>query len=100
MKLPKANLTGALMARMDDRKGSYRGWDLWLERGRIGAAWASFINSPDKAIKVVAQTPVKAGPWHHVFVTYDGSSKAAGVKLYVDGVVQEHNVANDSLQDD
>src|SRR5262249_2800393 len=33
VKLPKANLGGALLARMDDGN-NYRGWDLWVERGR------------------------------------------------------------------
>ena len=44
---------------------------------------------PEDALKVVAKGPVKAAQWHHVFVTYDGSGKAAGVKIYVDGVPQE-----------
>ena len=31
VKLPEAGMTGAVVARMDDRDG-YRGWDLWLEK--------------------------------------------------------------------
>ena len=34
VKLPKADLIGSILARMDDRN-NYRGWDLWLENGRI-----------------------------------------------------------------
>src|SRR5262249_34904820 len=33
--------------------------------------------------------PLKPNEWHHVFATYDGSGKAAGLRLYVDGVLQE-----------
>jgi hypothetical protein len=36
--------------------------------------------------------------WHHVFVTYDGSAKAAGVKVYLDGVLQPTDTTNDSLK--
>ena len=34
----------------------------------------------------------------HVAVTYDGSGKAAGVKVYFDGKPQDTNVENDKLQ--
>ena len=47
-----------------------------------------------------ALTPKNRCPpsaWHHVFVTYDGSSKAAGLKLYVDGEPIEVTVTNDTL---
>src|SRR5262249_2640868 len=37
--------------------------------------------------------------WTHVFVTYDGSSKAKGVHLYVDGKPAELEVTHDSLTD-
>jgi Protein of unknown function (DUF1553)/Protein of unknown function (DUF1549)/Concanavalin A-like lectin/glucanases superfamily/Planctomycete cytochrome C len=97
VKLPKGNLTGALFARMADQQNNYRGWDLWIEGGRVGThvihTW------PDNAAKVVAKTPLKPGQWQHVFVTYDGSGKAAAVKVYVNSVVQEHTVANDNLKD-
>ena len=43
---------------------------------------------PDDALKVVASDPLKPDDWNHVFVTYDGSAKAAGVKIYVNGVPQ------------
>ena len=41
---------------------------------------------PDNAFKVTAKTPLQPNQWYHVFVTYDGSGKAAGVKVYVNGV--------------
>jgi hypothetical protein len=96
VKLPKANMTGALFARLDDGK-EYRGWDLWLEGGRVGT---HIIHKwPDDALKVVGQTPLKQGQWHHVLVTYDGSAKAAGVKVYVDGIAQQTTVASDKLRE-
>jgi hypothetical protein len=42
-------------------------------------------------------TPAATGAWHHVAATYDGSSTAAGVKIYVDGVAQATVVIIDNL---
>src|SRR5262249_37621081 len=36
--------------------------------------------------------------WYHVFVTYDGSGKAAGVKLYVNGKPEPTQVMTDQLK--
>ena len=39
-----------------------------------------------KAIKVSTVKPLPTnGQWNHLFFTYDGSGKASGVKLYVNG---------------
>jgi hypothetical protein len=38
------------------------------------------------------------GNWHHIVITYNGSSKASGVKLYVDGELQPvNNIILDTL---
>lgn len=91
------NITGAVLARMDDDQ-AHRGYDLYLSNKRIAAhlihAW------PDNTIKVTTQRDVlKPKHWHHVFVTYDGRSKAAGVKVYVDGKAQPVKVEIDKLSD-
>jgi hypothetical protein len=95
VRLPRNGLFGALVARMDDQH-DYRGWDLWLENDRVGT---HIIHKwPDDALKVVARTPLQPGQWNHVCVTYDGSAKAAGVKVYVNGVQQQTDVQADSLR--
>jgi hypothetical protein len=87
---------GAVFARMDDGN-AYRGWDMWLENDRPGA---HLINHwPDNAIKVVSKTAIQPGKWHHVMVTYDGSRRAAGTRIYIDGNPQAVDVASDSLKD-
>jgi hypothetical protein len=86
VRLPANPTFGAIAARMDDQH-DFRGWDLWVEDNRVGT---HIIHKwPTDAIKVVTKVPLPAGRWNHVFVTYDGSGKAAGVKLYVNGVLQE-----------
>ena len=37
------------------------------------------------------------GVWHHIAVTYDGSSTAAGIAMYVDGITQSTNAAINAL---
>lgn len=96
VKIPKPSTTGAIMARMDDQH-DFRGWDLWFEKGRIGTHLVH--KWPGNAIKVLAKAQPKAGEWAHLLVTYDGSGKAAGVKLYLDGLHQEHEVLADTLND-
>ncbi|HUQ72397.1 MAG TPA: DUF1553 domain-containing protein [Planctomycetaceae bacterium] len=96
VKLPANDGTGAIVARMDDRNGSYRGWDLWVEGRRVGM---HFIHKwQDDALKAVSKNQVKADEWTHVCVTYDGSMKAAGLKIYVNGDVQQTNVTADGLK--
>lgn len=94
VKLPANDGSGAVLSRMDDRR-DFRGWDLWVEGRRIGTHLVD--RWPDNAIKVVSRDQVPADQWVHVAITYDGSSKAAGVQVYVNGKVQPTNVAADSL---
>jgi len=89
------NTSGAPIARMDDKNG-FRGYDLYIAGDKVAV---HIINSyPSNALKVTTKTPIKKEQWHHVFATYDGSSKAAGIKIYVDGKQQEWNIEQNSLK--
>ena len=84
----------AIIARMDDANAS-RGHDLILAGGKLEA---HVVNTwPGNAIRVIAKNPLAAKQWHHVFVTYNGSSKVAGLKLYVDGSPIEVEATHDTL---
>ncbi len=94
VKLPRADLFGSVLARMDDRD-NYRGWDLWVENGRVAT---HLVNRwPENAVKVVTTAQVKPGAWTHLFVTYDGSSHAAGIKIYFNGELQATETPADKL---
>ena len=94
VKLPGPNVTGSILARMDDRN-NYRGWDLWVENGRMAS---HLVNQwPENALKVVTKNQVKPGVWTHVFITYDGSSRASGMKIYLNGEPQSTDTHADSL---
>ncbi|MFO0892060.1 MAG: DUF1553 domain-containing protein [Isosphaeraceae bacterium] len=94
IRLPKAGLFGAVVARMDNEHDA-RGWDLWLEDGRVAT---HIVNKwPDNGLKVVTRTQVPVNQWTHVFITYDGTSQAAGVKIYIDGKPQAVDIAANQL---
>jgi hypothetical protein len=95
VKLTQKGTTGSIVARMDDRN-NYRGWDLWLENQRVGTHLVH--EWPSDAVKVIAKGELPPGAWTHVFVTYDGSSKASGVKIYYNGELQATEIAADSLK--
>ncbi len=82
------NANGAIFARMNEAE-DYRGWDLWLQNGQV----ASHIISawPKDAIKGVAAQKLPENSWVHVFVSYDGSAKPEGLKIYIDGAEQQLN---------
>lgn len=72
-----------LLSRMQDSEG-LRGWDLVHEHGHYSIHFVS--HWPDNAIRLRTRyRPAKKGGWQHVMVTYDGTGRAEGVKLYLDG---------------
>ena len=85
---------GAILSRMDDA-ADYRGWDLFLAGDY--AEFHMIHQWPGNAIHAKATKPLPAGEWTHLFVTYDGSSKASGFRLYFNGVAQDINVTRDGL---
>ncbi len=92
-----ANVQGlqALVARMDDPKAA-QGWSLFLNNANYGFYLIS--KWPNDAIKVTTAKPIaKKDTWQHVLLTYDGSGKAEGIKLYVDGAMVPLNLEINKL---
>ena len=74
-----------------------RGWELILHKGgRFSAALNHVF--PDNAIEIETTAPLAPGAWHHVAVTYDGSSRAAGLRLFLDGRPAATRVVVDHLE--
>jgi hypothetical protein len=94
---PKKLGGAGIIAKMDVGK-AHRGWDLYQQNDQIAA---HIIDSwPNNAMKVVTKKPVlKYKQWQHVFVTYDGSRKPEGIRIYVDGVAQETVVESNTLKE-
>ena len=56
-----------------------RGYEMLLENGRV--AFGLHHMWPGNSLKVVTKEPMPTNEWVHVAVTYDGSSRAAGVQF-------------------
>lgn len=85
---------GAVIAKMDDGN-AFRGYDLYAGAGPVSM---HIINAwPGNAIKVTTKKKLEKNKWHHVLATYDGSSAAAGIKIYVDGVNWDWKIEQDGL---
>lgn len=87
---------GSAFSRMDSQN-AYRGWDLSVFSNRPQAHLIS--KWTENAVKIAARNPIKLGAWTHVLITYDGSSKAAGFKMYLNGSLAEVVVERDTLTD-
>ncbi|HSQ57074.1 MAG TPA: DUF1549 domain-containing protein, partial [Gemmata sp.] len=93
--IAKGGNNGSILARMDEGN-AYRGWDVWIQNDRIAT---HLINAwPENAVKVVAKSPLQPGKWTHITIAHDGTGKAAGAKIYYDGVPQPTDVEADSLK--
>ena len=73
-----------------------RGFDL----NYSGTLQAHLISSWDgNAIRVSTMERFDSSQWHHVAVTYDGSSRSRGLKIYLDGALATLQVTVDRLSE-
>jgi cytochrome c553 len=94
VKLNYGGQLASVVARMDVDH-DFRGWDMWLENGRLGT---HIVNFWDKdGLKVLTNRSVAPGEWNHLLVSYDGSGKAEGVKLYINGELQQSTIMVNKL---
>ncbi|WP_442505165.1 DUF1553 domain-containing protein [Novipirellula sp. SH528] len=71
------------------------GYELTREGGILSAKLCHFW--PGDAIAIETVQPMEADRWYHVAVTYDGSSRAAGLQIFVDGKPVETKIDKDHL---
>jgi hypothetical protein len=85
---------GTMVSRMTDAEQA-DGYAVLLDGGRVGVnlvkRWL------DDALRVRTVRALSSGEWHHVVVSYDGSSAASGVKVYIDGRLEPLEVLLDEL---
>ena len=72
-----------------------RGYELLIEEGKL--KWSLIHFWPGNAISIRTRTNVPLKQWVHVLVTNDGSSRAAGLKIYIDGKLADIEIIRDNL---
>jgi hypothetical protein len=92
-KMPK----GVILARADTTQ-KQRGWQLRILKTKLIFTLAN--EAPANAITVESQEKklLAVGRWNHVIVSYDGSRKAEGLKLYIDGQLQPTHTVKNALK--
>ncbi len=85
---------GAPFGKMDDKEGA-RGWD--VEFHGLKPSVHLIHRWPDDAIHIQAEEDLPAKTFTHIAMTYDGSGKATGLKLYVNGLLAKTSIMKDAL---
>ena len=89
---------GALISRMGtDKMDGHRGWELYADGDKLVVH--IIHHWPEQAIRVETGG-LPRGEWVHVGFSYDGSRKAEGVKLFINGQPRPVNITHNSLQGD
>ena len=74
----------------------WRGWELFLdEHNRLSTRLIHAL--PHNYLHVRTQAALPADTWSHIVLTYDGSSRADGLRLFVDGDESDLQVEFDQL---
>jgi hypothetical protein len=100
----EAAMSVAAWIRTDGKQGpvlskqdkTQRGWALELSAGKPRVSLVG--DKPTESIRVMANDALPADKFSHVAFTYDGSGKAAGVKIYVNGALAKAKVETDTLK--
>ncbi|MCF7788337.1 MAG: DUF1553 domain-containing protein [Prosthecobacter sp.] len=72
-----------------------RGYELLIEEGRI--KWSLINFWPGNAISIRTQSKVPLNEWTQVIVTNDGSSRASGLKIFINGKLAAVDIIKDHL---
>ncbi len=72
-----------------------RGYQLLIEEGRLSFSLIHFW--PGNAIRVATKEKLTPKKWYHVTLTYDGSSRASGLKIFLDGKLPPLRIVRDHL---
>ncbi len=80
--------------RDDDNSGG-GGYELKLEKNQL--AFYMMHSKPYNMLYVASKQPIPEKAWTHVAITYDGSSKASGIQIYVNGQPADVEIRKDNL---
>ena len=90
---PKSFNEGHVIYNGNNRIQGYRGWDVVIDSTNLHFR----LNHahPYQSIDISTPQPINKNEWVHFVWTYDGSSTAAGMKLYQNGELINANVNRD-----
>ncbi|MDF9800278.1 hypothetical protein OKW21_005541 [Catalinimonas alkaloidigena] len=84
MKPDKKEAYSVILGNAGGKNSHWRGYELFLdENNRVSVRLTHGL--PDHCLHVTTHDSIPINQWSHLMFTYDGSSKAEGIKVYVDG---------------
>ena len=88
LRIDRKGASGPLLTRSGGLFNGNRGYEIMLRAdGTFSAALHHVF--PDNSIEIETTEPLLPGGWHHLALTYDGSSRARGLRLFVDGRIAD-----------
>lgn len=91
-----SSASGPLFARSGSLFNGKRGYLVeLLDDGRFSASLNHVF--PANSLEIQTTTPVPIQTWNHLMLTYDGSSRAEGLRLYLNGEQAETDIKVDNL---
>ncbi|MEM8484231.1 MAG: DUF1553 domain-containing protein [Bacteroidota bacterium] len=95
--LQEDSLAGPLVGRSYGVFNGNRGYMVVLNEDGTLSASLNHV-APDNTIEIRTKASLALDTWHHLVLTYDGSSRAAGIRLYLDGEEAAREIVVDNLQ--
>ncbi len=93
----KDSLAGPVFSKSGGTFNGNRGYDLMLRQD--GTLSASLNHTwPANSIEVHTQQKIPSGEWCHLLMAYDGSSRAKGLRLYLNGALMPVSIVTDHLK--
>jgi hypothetical protein len=84
IRVEKEGAKGPLVTRSGGLFNGNRGYEIILRKDGSLTAGLHHV-FPDNSIEIETVPAIPPGGWHHVALTYDGSSRATGLRLFLDG---------------
>ena len=87
---------GAIFRRSNYENEGYRGYSLHLNPDRTLRVLLSYV-WPANCIELRTRQPLPLRSWQHLTLTYNGSGKASGVRLFINGNPAPCQLVTDNL---
>jgi hypothetical protein len=99
LKVPETPERGVILHR--SRAGidsANRGYEITFENGHLTATLGHFF--PGNALRIQLKSKPDFSHWKHIGFSYDGSSRASGMRLFIDGQPEDTAILRDHLTRD
>ena len=80
-----SGVNDTIVSKMES-SGNFRGYLLFISSTNLVKFVLRNVNLSSNRLFVDSTSTITDTNWHHILMTYDGSSSVSGVKIYIDGV--------------